>query len=81
MGTQSALTIEPLNGCLRNLVGLKFSWSLTSVVIFNLIRPGADPGRGKNGPGGPLLQRTFSSDWKATATNQMHSNDVEACVM
>ena len=29
--------------------------------------------------GGPLLQRTSSSDWKATATNRMHSNDLEAC--
>ena len=28
--------------------------------------------------GGPLLQRTSSSDRKATATNQMHSSDLEA---
>ena len=38
-------------------------------------------GRAKIGQGGPLLQRTSSSDWKATATNQMHSNDLEACGM
>ena len=31
--------------------------------------------------GGPLLQRTSSSDWKATATNRMYSNDLEACGM
>ena len=27
---------------------------------------------------GPLLQRTFSSDWQATATNCMHSSDLKA---
>ena len=26
----------------------------------------------------PVLQKS-SSDWKATATNRMHSNDLEAC--
>ena len=26
-----------------------------------------------------LFQKTSSSDWKATATNQMHSNDLKAC--
>ena len=35
-------------------------------------------GRAKVGQGGPLLQRT-SSDWKATLTNRMLSNDLEAC--
>ena len=30
--------------------------------------------------GGPLLQKT-SSDRKATATNRIHSNDLEACVI
>ena len=38
---QSAFTTEPLNGCLRNLVGMKCSWSLTSVVVF-----WPDPSRG-----------------------------------
>ena len=33
----------------------------------------------KIGQGGPLLQETSSSDQKATATNRMHSNDLEAC--
>ena len=40
---------------------------------------GADPGRGKighRGGGGSLLQKT-SSDRKATATNRIHSNDLE----
>ena len=51
------------------------------LLFFRQIRPGADPGRGKNrSQEGPLLQRNFS-DWKATATNRMHSNDLEACAM
>ena len=33
------------------------------------------------GGGGGLLQESASSDWKATATNQMYSNDLEACGM
>ena len=37
-------------------------------------------GEGKIGQGGSLLQKT-SSDRKATATNQMHSNNLEACGM
>ena len=36
-------------------------------------------GGAKIGLGGPLLQRTSSSDRKATATNRMHSSDLEAC--
>ena len=58
---------------------MKYSRSLTSVVVFQ-----PDPPRGgsRAGPnlvmGGPLLQRTSSSDWKAKATNQMHSSDLEA---
>ena len=31
--------------------------------------------------GGPLLQKTSFSDLKATATNRIHSSDLEACVM
>ena len=38
-------------------------------------------GRAKKGHRGPLLQRTSSSDWMVTATNRMHSNDLEACGM
>ena len=68
--TYSAFSTEPLNGCLRNLVGMKCSWSLTSVVFF---RP--DPSWGGSMAGqkevteGPLLQQTSSSDWKTTVTN------------
>ena len=36
-------------------------------------------GRGQNRSRGPLLQETSSSDRKATATNRMHSSDLEAC--
>ena len=36
-------------------------------------------GGAKIGHGGPLLQETSSSDRKATATNRMDSNDLEAC--
>ena len=36
-------------------------------------------GGAKIGHGGPLLQRTSASDRKATATNRMHSSDLEAC--
>ena len=34
-------------------------------------------GRAKIGQGGPLLQETSSSYRKATATNRMHSSDLE----
>ena len=47
------------------------------MLFFGQICPGVDPGRGQNSSRGPLLQRT-SSDWKATATNRMHSSDLEA---
>ena len=36
---------------------------------------------GHRGGGGSLLQRLFFSDRKATETNRMHSNDLEACSM
>ena len=50
--------------------------------FFGQIHPGSDPGRGKNRSRRvPLLQETSSSDRKATTTNQMHSNDLEACGM
>ena len=50
------------------------------LLFFGQIRPGADPGRGKNrSQGGPVLQETSSSDRKATATNRMHSSDLETC--
>ena len=59
-----------------------YGWStqgpLQVLLFFGQIRPGVDPGRGQNRSfGGPLLQRTSSSEWKATASNRMHSSDLE----
>ena len=61
-----------------------YGWStqgpLQVLLFFGQIRPGADPGWGKNrSRGGPLLQETSSSDRKDTATNRMHSSDLETC--
>ena len=42
---------------------------------------GESRARQNRSPGGPLLQKASSSDRKATATNRIHSNDLEACVM
>ena len=55
--------------------GLAHAWR-----CFGHICPGADLGRGKICHGGPL-QKCSSSDWKATATNWIHSNDLEDSVM
>ena len=77
--TFSTSSPEPLEGFWWNLVGMKYSWSLTSVVVFGQIRPGADPGRGQNRSRGSPSSRNSSSDRKATATNRMDSNDLEAC--
>ena len=59
-----------------------YGWStqgpLKVLLFFGQIRPGVDPGRAKLGHGDPLLQRTSSSDRMATATNQMHSSELEA---
>ena len=79
VGTQLAFTTEPLNKCLRNLVGMKCVWPRTCIKLF-----WPNPRilcEAKIGHGGPFLQQTSSSDWKATATNRMHSNDLEACDM
>ena len=60
-----------------------YGWSsqgpLQVLLFFGQIPPEADPGRGKNRSRGPLLQETSSSDRKATATNRMHSSDLETC--
>ena len=49
-----AFTTEPLNGCLRNLVGMKCSWP--STCIYRFFRP--YPPRGGS-RGGPFLKKTF----------------------
>ena len=79
-----SFTTEPLDGCLRNLIGMKFSWPCTCIKMFRPYPPrGGSRVRHKlvKGAGGSLLQKTSSSDWKATATNRMHNNDLEACEM
>ena len=55
---------------------MKDSRSLTSAVVF---RPDLSRMGQKYVTGGLLLQKTSSSDRKATATNRMHSNDLEIC--
>ena len=78
--TFSTSSPEPLDGFWWNLVGMKYSWSLTSVVVFSArSTQGLIQGGAKIGQGGPLLQETSSSDPKATATNRMHGNDLEVC--
>ena len=76
LSTFSTSSPEPLDGFWWNLEGMKYSWSLTSVVVF---RPDPPRGGAKICHWGLLLQRTSSSDRKATAKNQMHSSDLEAC--
>ena len=77
--TYSAFTEEPLNGCLRNLVGIKILWLLTCNRRFCQIRLGADTGGGtKVGQGVPFFKKTYSSECKATTTNRMQSNDLRS---
>ena len=73
--TFSTSNPELLNWVWWHLVWMKYSRSLTSVVVF---RPYPDPGWARICHGGPLLQRT-SLDRKATATTRMHSKDLEVC--
>ena len=58
---------------------MKYSLSLTSVVVFRPDPPGRIQCGAKIRHGGPLLQESSSSDRKATAINRIHSNDLEAC--
>ena len=44
---KSAFPTKSIDEYLRNLVGMKCSWSLTSVVVFRPDPSRADPGRGK----------------------------------
>ena len=58
--TFSTSSPEPLDGFWWNLVGMKYSWSLTSVVVFRPDPPGADPGPGpKLVTGSPSLRNFF----------------------
>ena len=58
----AAFTTVPLDGCLRNLVGIKCSWSLTSVVVFQPDPPppqGRIPGGAKIGHAGSPSSTNF----------------------
>ena len=48
------------------------------LLYFGQIHPGADQGGTKISHGGPLLQETSSLVRIVTATNRVHSNDLEA---
>ena len=73
--TKSAFTTEPIDEYLQTLVGMKCSWSLASVVVF---RPDLPRGESRAGQNRSRWSQTSASDRKATATNQMHSSDLEA---
>ena len=57
---------------------MEYSSFLTSVVVFWPDPPRGGSRAGQKCHGGQLLQRTSSSDRMATATNRMHSSDLEA---
>ena len=57
--TFSTSSPEPLDGFWWNFVGMKYSWSLTSVVVFRPDPPGANPGRGQNRSRGSPSSRNF----------------------
>ena len=60
-----------------------YGWStqghLQVMLFIGQIRPGRSQGGTKIGHGGPLLQRTSSSDRKDIATNRRHSSVLEEC--
>ena len=64
----------------QNLVGMMCLWPAHALRCFRQIGPGQIQGRVKLGHRGSPSSRNFF-DRKATATNLMHSNDLEACGM
>ena len=84
MGTHSQPLLQNrLMDVYENLVGMKCSWPSTCKMFWPYLPRGRSRARQNRSPGGggPLLQKTSSSDLKATATNRIHSSDLEACVM
>ena len=55
---------------------IKNSWLCTCVEHFGQFCSGTILGVGKNRSRGLFLQKTSSSDQKATTTNRVHSNDL-----
>ena len=82
MGTHSQPLIQ---NRLMDVYETWWEWSAHGLAhalrCFGHICSGADPGRGKIGHGVHFFKKTFSSNLKATETNRIYSNDVEACVM
>ena len=58
---------------------MEYSKSLTCFYHFGQIRRGRIQDGTKIDYGVPFYKKTSSSDRKATATNRIHSNDLEAC--
>ena len=79
--TFSTSSPEPLDGFWWNLVWMKLVLKVPYKCCCFSARSvqGRIQGGAKIGHGGPLLQETSSSDRKATATNRMHSSDLETC--
>ena len=70
-----SLTTEPLDGCIRNFVGVKCSWPRKCFKVFRPIYPGVDPWQGKNmsrGRGGSPSTKNFYF-------RPQGYNDLEAC--
>ena len=68
-------------GCTNTCIYMEHIVSLVLFFFSARSVQGRFQGGAKIGHGGQILQQTSSSDWKATATNRMHSNDLEACGM
>ena len=84
----STSPLKPLNGIQRNLTESKISTSSTKFVFFGPIRKRRWPPWPIRQKGGTLYSGArYVALWascliqKATATNRMHSNDLEACGM
>ena len=71
--TFSTSSPEPLDGFWWNFVWMKYSRSLTSAVVLP-----PDPPRGGSRAGQNSSWGSPSSERKATASNRMHSSDLEA---
>ena len=72
--TFSTSSPEPLKGFWWNWVGLKYSWSPTSVVVF---RPDPSSTGKSRSRRGTLLWQTSSSERKHVSTNRKHQDDLE----
>ena len=66
-----------LQNCFMDFDETWYGWSIYGPLQVLLFSSQIRPGRDQNSSWGPLLQRT-SLDQKATASNRMHSSDLEA---